>query len=309
MSFHQQRRIFEQWQQSTATQVRSDTYFRNSFWACSNFPHTARPNRHVLLYWQLLVVLEMSAFSGIRLRLAFAQPTNEQASPWKDSTQLGAWLGISFALPTVLRCLRLHHNGAEGFIIETLQGQWQPWRQLAYAPAGQLRLRIPPEPVCNPEMVDGEEGVIDLPHCDALSQWRLWGPQDPQVDSWTVYELHFYIDDICTQVASGTIGLPFAQSESLQAWQRLTDGDLATAWSVATGASMAWAGAAFNRSVAVRCVRVAQYFETADTTDRSQILEARRRRHSDSQWLSQSLHWLLSFDFRACNGELQKGGE
>ena len=29
----------------------------------------------------------------------------------------------------------------------------------------------------------------------------------------------------------------------------------------------------------------------------------------DSQWLSQSLHWLLSFDFRACNGELQKGGE
>ena len=115
-----------------------------------------------------------------------------------------------------------------------------------------------------------------------------------QVDSWTVYELHFYIDDICcldyvillvwgivcgevrwdimilcdirfegvsrnrcfidcftgaifaidwgdfasgfsllpmvqgTQVATGTIGLPFAQSESLQAWQRLTDGDLAT---------------------------------------------------------------------------------
>lgn len=31
-----------------------------------------------------------------------------------------------------------------------------------------------------------------------------------------------------TQVATGTIGLPFAQSESLQAWQRLTDGDLAT---------------------------------------------------------------------------------
>lgn len=26
-------------------------------------------------------------------------------------------------------------------------------------------------------------GVIDLPHCDALSQWRLWGPQDPQAES------------------------------------------------------------------------------------------------------------------------------
>ena len=38
----------------------------------------------------------------------------------------------------------------------------------------------------------------------------------------------------------------------------------------------------------------------------------------DSQWLSQSMHWLwkplhlhllLSADFRACNGDLQKGGE
>ena len=112
---------------------------------------------------------------------------------------------------------------------------------------------------------------------------RCSKPRAPflQVDSWTVYELHFYIDDICcldglcqmsdeilcdirfegvswnrflivfcsraifaievilfhafpcfiwqgTQVATGTIGLPFAQSESLQAWQRLTDGDLAT---------------------------------------------------------------------------------
>lgn len=155
-------------------------------------------------------------------------------------------------------------------------------------------------------------GVIDLPHCDALSQWRLWGPQDPQAKKSTHLEwfnaysspnefcrwipglytsciftlmtfaawiMSYYLyeglsveksDEIwcdirfegvsrhrcfidcftgaifaidwgdlasCfsllpivqgTQVASGTIGLPFAQSESLQAWQRLTDGDLAT---------------------------------------------------------------------------------
>ncbi len=31
-------------------------------------------------------------------------------------------------------------------------------------------------------------GVIDLPHCDALTQWRLWGPQDPQAERSTGLE-------------------------------------------------------------------------------------------------------------------------
>lgn len=29
----------------------------------------------------------------------------------EDSMQLGAWLGVSFAEPTILRCMRLHHSG------------------------------------------------------------------------------------------------------------------------------------------------------------------------------------------------------
>ncbi|CAJ1424999.1 unnamed protein product [Effrenium voratum] len=172
---------------------------------------------------------------------------------WKicqESWQQGAWLAAFWSTPSPVGCLLLQHQGAELALDRWSNSAWQPWRHFAFS-SGVVQLRLPQEAVCNSEMATVAEGGFVRPHCGPQMQWRLRS----QGGSWTLYELEFFVDSLCTEAAE--FGLPLASQGQLQLWRRFADGDFATAWSASGDA---WAGAAFNRSWSVRCVRVAQLF-------------------------------------------------
>lgn len=184
----------------------------------------------------------------------------------EDSWELGPFLGFSLASPAALGCAELWGEAASGVTLEGWSGQgqggsWQTLQRFGDVAPGSLQLRIPPDAACNFEVASaqGPEGMRLLPNCAGQAQWRLRAPLG--VTTWSVYELQFFSDDLCTYPVRG---LTFAQPRA--SVDRSEDGDLATAWSLATAAQSAWIGMAFDEPVPVQCVRIAQFFESQGST-------------------------------------------